>query len=399
MTQQTTDIDWGNFGLEAGPIRSVHLELTTRCNARCPMCARTGRGRVRPGLRLTELSLADIRAIFPPEIARPLTRIDVCGGFGDPLMAAGFDDIMAYFREENPNIALNLFTNGGLRPKAWWRRLSGLLGHRARVIFGIDGLQDTHAIYRVGTRFETVLENARAFIEAGGQAQWDFLIFRHNQHQVEQARRLANEIGFAAFSPKVSGRFFKRFYEEVPGMSEDEGYETFPIFAADGSRAGKLEFPTEYLNPTLVRMREEVGSRGGLQILFDAACISCRAVRERSCFVSAEGTVFPCCWTYGASKYGTVFGMRDEENLRVARLLEESGGPEAIDARLQPLPAILDGSFFRRLAASWNLSSVARGKPKICARMCGGSLSQEDQFLEPGLSPWQASKGAGSRGR
>ena len=49
-------------------IRVVHLELTERCQASCPMCDRNIKGgALNPNLRLHELKLADIQKILPPE--------------------------------------------------------------------------------------------------------------------------------------------------------------------------------------------------------------------------------------------------------------------------------------------------------------------------------------------
>ena len=53
------------------------------------------------------------------------------------------------------------------------------------------------------------MQSAQAFINAGGRAEWDFLVFRHNEHQVESARKLAKEMGFAKFYVRKTGRFKK----------------------------------------------------------------------------------------------------------------------------------------------------------------------------------------------
>ncbi|UCH41516.1 MAG: hypothetical protein JSU67_07590, partial [Gammaproteobacteria bacterium] len=48
-------------------LRIIHLELTHRCNAACPMCPRNIHGgALNPDMPLVELSLADIKAILPP---------------------------------------------------------------------------------------------------------------------------------------------------------------------------------------------------------------------------------------------------------------------------------------------------------------------------------------------
>ena len=47
-------------------IKTIHLEITSKCNASCPMCGRNiCGGAVNPHLPLTELSLNDIKQILP----------------------------------------------------------------------------------------------------------------------------------------------------------------------------------------------------------------------------------------------------------------------------------------------------------------------------------------------
>ena len=75
------------------------------------------------------------------------------------------------------------------------------------VHFGIDGLEDTNHLYRVNVKWKKVMENVKAFVENGGNAIWDYIVFRHNEHQVEQAREFSNKIGFKKFLVKKTGRF------------------------------------------------------------------------------------------------------------------------------------------------------------------------------------------------
>lgn len=44
----------------------LHLELTTKCNAMCPMCNRNFKGKIREELPMLELTLNDIRRLLPP---------------------------------------------------------------------------------------------------------------------------------------------------------------------------------------------------------------------------------------------------------------------------------------------------------------------------------------------
>ena len=80
----------------------------------------------------------------------------------------------------------------------YWTKVGNVLKNLKRhsVIFGIDGLSDTHHIYRRNTKYEDVINNAKAFIAAGGRANWQYIIFDHNKHQTEEAKHIAKELGF-----------------------------------------------------------------------------------------------------------------------------------------------------------------------------------------------------------
>jgi len=65
-------------------------------------------------------------------------------------------------------------------------------------VFTLDGLEDTHKRHRQ-TDFKTVLRNMSAFINAGGSAIWQYIMFDYNEHQVEEAYELARSIGVSDF--------------------------------------------------------------------------------------------------------------------------------------------------------------------------------------------------------
>ena len=73
--------------------------------------------------------------------------------------------------------------------------------------FDLDGLWDTHHIYRINTKFENVFENAKSVISStDAQVHWKYIVFEHNKHQVEEARALAEQTGFTTFSTVKTSR-------------------------------------------------------------------------------------------------------------------------------------------------------------------------------------------------
>ena len=75
------------------------------------------------------------------------------------------------------------------------------------VFFSLDGVGNKSLQnYRVGADFYKILDNARAFIDTGGKAMWRMIKFKHNEHQIERAREIANEMGFWQFITVNSNR-------------------------------------------------------------------------------------------------------------------------------------------------------------------------------------------------
>ena len=161
-------------------IRSIHLEVTQNCQANCPMCDRNMNGKgINPHINLDELSLEDCKRIFTPEFMAQLDTMYMCGNLGDPIVARDTLKIFRYFREHNLTMWLSMNTNGGAKSAEWWKDLAQVINKKGAVIFSVDGLRDTNHLYRQGVNWDNVERNMQAFINAGGRARWDFLIFEH----------------------------------------------------------------------------------------------------------------------------------------------------------------------------------------------------------------------------
>ena len=130
-------------------IREIHLEITSKCQAKCPMCARRPYGgKLNPNITLNEITLEQFKTWLPIDFIKQLNRLYMCGNLGDPIIAKDTLEIFQYLRHVNPNIILSMNTNGSARNSDWWIELAKL---NVRVIFGLDGLEDTHKIYRIDT--------------------------------------------------------------------------------------------------------------------------------------------------------------------------------------------------------------------------------------------------------
>ena len=107
---------------------------------------------------------------------------------------------------------IKFHSNGGVRLNKFWTRLGELLTpeRRGTCIFALDGLEDTLHLYRQNVKYRVVERNARSFIAAGGRAVWKFIVFAHNEHQVDEARIRSEAFGFDRFQVVKTKRFFKK---------------------------------------------------------------------------------------------------------------------------------------------------------------------------------------------
>ena len=206
----------------------------------------------------------------------------MCGNYGDPAAGYYTMDIYKYFRQVNPDIVLGMNTNGGIQSTFFWHALGQLFNQsQDYCVFSIDGLEDTNHVYRKNVNWSRVMANAEAFIAAGGQAHWDMLVYKHNQHQVDACEQLARDMGFKWFRAKVSKRGF----------------------------TSSLEFPMGWVDPKT-----------------KAGKIVCHALQEKSMYIDAQGRVSACCWL-GAQP------DPDHEDIKQVKPTWKTATPHAVCAR------------------------------------------------------------------
>ncbi len=334
-------------------LKTDQLELTTRCNARCPQCRRNVfGGKQNPHLPEAELSLSDIKAIMPLTMLKGLKTILLCGNYGDAILARDCLAIVQHFKTISPAIEVDIPTNGSHRDAGWWERLAQT---GARCKFGIDGLADTNHLYRRGTSWNHIMQNVKAFIHAGGRAEWNFIVFKHNEHQVEDARSLSTDLGFERFNIKATPRFYR------DGILS----ESSPVM----DRLGRIEYylhaPTNprFRNAAVQSLSSRIHSTEDYELYLAATPITCKALKWNSIYVSAEGFVLPCCWL-GA------FYKRSGEGATEIKALMEAQGKElkALSTKHHTLHEILESAIFQALLPEGGESNR---RLRTCSLMCG----------------------------
>ena len=185
---------WTKRPVQWGYPVSISFEPTTSCNLRCPECPSGLRAFTRP----TGMLGQDFFRDTIDQLSKDLLYL-VFYFQGEPYLNPSFLDMVAYASKKGIYTATS--TNAHYLSDQNAKRTveSGL----DRLIISIDGAtQDVYEQYRVGGKLEKVLEGARNIVkwkkELGSRKPFiffQFLVVKPNEHQLEEIRNLASEIG------------------------------------------------------------------------------------------------------------------------------------------------------------------------------------------------------------
>ena len=201
-----------------GNIGRLQLEITNYCNAFCSQCERNYMIELQNEtseerrdftldydieLNNTYLSIEDIKKTFLPNKWTHLDEIVLCGNVDEPVINPDVIEIIKYFYYlDNKEKDIWVHVNGGSRSESFWSELGELskeLNNRLTVVFGIDGDEETNHLYRKNVNWKTLQKNWRAYISSGGRAGWQFIVFKWNQHQIADIKKLSEAEKFERF--------------------------------------------------------------------------------------------------------------------------------------------------------------------------------------------------------
>lgn len=185
---------WTKKPIQWGYPVSISFEPTTSCNLRCPECPSGLRAFTRPTGMLQKNFFRETIDQLHKELMYLVFYFQ-----GEPYLNPAFLEMVRYAADKKIYTATS--TNAHYLTDANAKRTieSGL----DRLIISIDGTtQETYQQYRVGGRLEKVLEGARNIVRWKKELNsktpfviFQFLVVKHNEHQIEEVKKLAEEIG------------------------------------------------------------------------------------------------------------------------------------------------------------------------------------------------------------
>ena len=299
--------------IDYNEIQQLHLEVSTRCNAACPECPRNLHGvdGIVTNYPLCDISLQQVQKIFSVDFVKQLQVLLINGNYGDFITCRDGVKI---------------------------------------VLFRIDGLKDTHVLYRQYTDFELIISNAQKFIAAGGHAEWHMIDFDFNQHQRDEALLMSISLGFKNFELINAGRNNTAVFTRDGKYSHTIGDQAHPM---------DLYHYYQTYKDQLKRVNKSI------YINREPKPINCYAKANKEIYVAANGEVSPCCWTgfYPRNNKHKLGNDHLTHHLR-------HNNNNALEVGLSN--SLI---WFNELEESFNIPIVADGRPFICNETCGNRIN------------------------
>ena len=321
-------------------LNTINAELSNYCNSACPMCPRYDfdLNLIKDITNNSHTELDVVKHRIGSKILSQLKNFYSCGVLGDGAMNPECVEIYDFVKTSGTsNTSLN--SNGGPRNTDFWRALAET---GTRVTFAIDGLEDTNHLYRRNVRWDKLIENVQAFIGAGGKANWDFLVFKHNTHQIEQAEILSKKLGFEQFNKKDTTRW--------DDFDSDGNWTQRESIQVGDYSLGKVERDTEAHGL-------DVTQKYKVNDTFATRKINCWSYHnsKSEIYLSANGEVSPCCWLGDLKIHEAKNIIKDYTSININH---------------STLEDILDGDFFRELARGIQGEQDAY-RLQTCFHTCG----------------------------
>ena len=341
-------------------IKKIELEITSDCNAACPGCARTLNKDI---LQVTSFTLEDLKRIFPTTNHIADKEFKFCGVLGDPAIHPQFADMIEYLLQHGGRTSIS--TNGAVGSVDMWRRIGNLAQQYHKMFFiqwCIDGHRETNHIYRVNTKWNVLERNINAFCETVGEytarAQWVFIVFDHNEHELDIAKQHAERLGFKFATRTGMRNSYNNWVAELGKKNNKQK----KVITTTGDKEHKRKDEVYKLDKLIAN--NEVDN----SII---NTISCKYVHEGEVFIGSNLSMWPCCFLYDSK-------FKNRENI-VEKLSEYNDGWNSL--KEHSIEEIMQHPWYDKvLEESWN--PTHNKHMNRCIRTCAYNKAYQNVLVE-----------------
>ena len=257
---------------------SFHIEPTSRCTLECPLCDRTWFYETFKKRNLHEINIEHL-----VEFVGVNAKINMCGNNGDPIYHSRFLDLCTRLKDNNCKVSIT--TNGSSKTKSWWKKLNSILDENDILQFSIDGLEDTNHLYRKNAKWNSIMTGIGVFAQRKCKLHWKYIVFKHNQDQIKDAKELSSKLKFDYFKLEHSDRWLGK----------------------------KALMPDREFVDTYYQQQKRVLIDPNFKTKMEPVCLVDNKP-SNALYIDAEGDFYPCCWmgTY-RYKYKSLFSPKENK--------------------------------------------------------------------------------------
>jgi MoaA/NifB/PqqE/SkfB family radical SAM enzyme len=232
-----------------------------------------------------------------------IKNVLLLGNKGDCIFYPQLFELIEYVSQFDRNW-ITIHTNASAHGSEWWGELADLLNGNGTVVYALDGLEDTHKMHRIGTNFHKIVENIKHFNEKGGFSTCQFLKFKHNEHQIDDIRKLTKSIG----TQRLWVRKSRGFNENLQ-------------------------------RPNGARTRHEINRQ-------KKSKIHCVHLEKPSFVLTIDGEIRPCCFMADDNYKGN-FKTHFQEDIRYPQhLINYLRDPKSINLYFNSFMEIMDSRYY-----------------------------------------------------
>ena len=166
--------------------KSVNIDFSNKCLLQCPRCMRQlpeGKKKVKLS---HDMSFGDFK-----KVVQSFKYFHMCGQISDPIY---HPHLIKFLRHASDNdVHIQVHTNGSSKKRDFWEQAFSIK-YPIRWLFGIDGLdQETVNLHRIGQNFKSAFKAMLLGSRSHHKIVWQFIPFKHNQHQIDRAVQIARK--------------------------------------------------------------------------------------------------------------------------------------------------------------------------------------------------------------
>lgn len=262
---------------------SLGIETGNICNLKCPLCPT---GIDDPSMQNGFMGLALFKEIID-QLKDNLISINMYS-WGEPLLNPDLISMIQYAKKVKKEIKIVTSTNLNIEND---KLLEDLIKSSIdEIIISCDGTtQETYSKYRVGGDYNLVMRNMKFMVSLQKQLNsktnivWNYLVFKHNEHKIEDAKEIAKRLGV---SLRI-GKMRTSMKDEIlrPHAESIQKYNNWIPDKAEYSAYDKEKQATKKIIKTCRKPWVEIS-------------------------INWDGKVFPCCAVYGDKySFGDIKGI------------------------------------------------------------------------------------------